>query len=29
MNEIIRNLQKLRGDKERQKVILDGEIKKT
>lgn len=28
MNEIIKNLQKLRSDKERQKVILDGEIKK-
>ena len=28
MNEIIRNLQNLRSDKERQKVILDGEIKK-
>ncbi|MEE0114151.1 MAG: hypothetical protein U0J29_02890 [Ruminococcus sp.] len=28
MNEIIKNLQNLRSDKERQKVILDGEIKK-
>lgn len=27
MNEIIKNLQNLRSDKERQKVILDGEIK--